>query len=230
MRKLIAITQVTLDGVMQSPGGPEEDPRNGFTHGGWVMPFWDDALNQAIGETIAGEFDMLLGRRTYEIFAAVGARRRKAAVREQRSSARPHSGRDAKHAQGRPHQHLPTAPPVRSKPGRSDWKCHQKRNCTNQTTPPNKGCGPGFSVRSLPAQGSIQGSFPAKFPTHNPTHNLICLVRLTRCLAVPACLLSRCNTYCHGRGRGFESRRPRHFKSKTYRKPSDSAWARKGTK
>ena len=70
MRKLIAITQVTLDGVMQSPGGPEEDPRNGFTHGGWVMPFWDDALNQAIGETIAGEFNMLLGRRTYEIFAA----------------------------------------------------------------------------------------------------------------------------------------------------------------
>ena len=70
MRKLIAITQVTLDGVMQSPGGPEEDPRNGFTHGGWVMPFLDDALNQAIGETIASEFDMLLGRRTYEIFAA----------------------------------------------------------------------------------------------------------------------------------------------------------------
>lgn len=70
MRKVIAITQVTLDGVMQSPGGPEEDPRNGFTHGGWAMPFLDDALSQAIGETIAGEFDMLLGRRTYEIFAA----------------------------------------------------------------------------------------------------------------------------------------------------------------
>jgi dihydrofolate reductase len=70
MRKIIAITQVTLDGVMQAPGGPEEDPRNGFTHGGWAMPFLDDGLNQAIGETIAGEFDMLLGRRTYEIFAA----------------------------------------------------------------------------------------------------------------------------------------------------------------
>jgi dihydrofolate reductase len=70
MRKLIAITQITLDGVMQSPGGPEEDPRNGFTHGGWAMPFVDDVLSQAIGETIAGEFDMLLGRRTYEIFAA----------------------------------------------------------------------------------------------------------------------------------------------------------------
>src|SRR5437667_10345891 len=70
MRNIIAITQVTLDGVMQSPGGPEEDPRNGFTQGGWAMPFLDDALNQAIGETIAGEFDMLFGRRTYEIFAA----------------------------------------------------------------------------------------------------------------------------------------------------------------
>ena len=70
MRKLVAITQVTLDGVMQAPGGREEDPRNGFTHGGWAMPFLDDGLNQAIGETIAGEFDMLLGRRTYEIFAA----------------------------------------------------------------------------------------------------------------------------------------------------------------
>jgi dihydrofolate reductase len=70
VRKIIAITQVTLDGIMQSPGASEEDPRNGFTHGGWAMPFLDDALSQAIGETIAGEFDMLLGRRTYEIFAA----------------------------------------------------------------------------------------------------------------------------------------------------------------
>jgi Dihydrofolate reductase len=70
MRNIIAITQVTLDGVMQSPGGPEEDPGNGFTHGGWAMPLVDDALMQAIGKTIAGEFDLLLGRRTYEIFAA----------------------------------------------------------------------------------------------------------------------------------------------------------------
>ncbi len=69
MRKIIAITQVTLDGVMQAPGGPEEDPANGFTHGGWAMPFVDDAAIQVIDETIAGEFDMLLGRRTYEIFA-----------------------------------------------------------------------------------------------------------------------------------------------------------------
>ena len=69
MRKIIAITQVSLDGVMQSPGGAEEDPRNGFTHGGWAMPFATDAGRQAIGEIMAEEFDMLLGRRTYQIFA-----------------------------------------------------------------------------------------------------------------------------------------------------------------
>jgi dihydrofolate reductase len=70
MRKIIAITQVSVDGVMQGPGGPEEDPTNGFTRGGWAMPFVDEGVNQAIGETMAGEFDMLLGRRTYQIFAA----------------------------------------------------------------------------------------------------------------------------------------------------------------
>lgn len=69
MRKIIAITQVSLDGVMQAPGGPEEDPSNGFAHGGWAMHFASDAGRQAIGEIIADEFDLLLGRRTYEIFA-----------------------------------------------------------------------------------------------------------------------------------------------------------------
>src|SRR5215467_16261507 len=69
MRKIIAITQVTLDGVMQAPGGPEEDRSNGFGHGGWAMPFVDDAAGQVIDEIISNEFDMLLGRRTYEIFA-----------------------------------------------------------------------------------------------------------------------------------------------------------------
>jgi dihydrofolate reductase len=69
-RKIIAITHVTLDGVMQAPGGPEEDPRNGFTHGGWSMAFGDDASGQVINEIIASEFGLLLGRRTYEIFAA----------------------------------------------------------------------------------------------------------------------------------------------------------------
>jgi dihydrofolate reductase len=70
MRKIIAITQLSLDGVMQGPGGPEEDPSNGFNLGGWAMPFVDQAANQVIEETIADEFDLLLGRRTYQIFAA----------------------------------------------------------------------------------------------------------------------------------------------------------------
>jgi dihydrofolate reductase len=69
MRKLIAINQLTLDGVMQGPGDPEEDPRNGFNHGGWITGLGDDAPFQAIGKTIAGKFDMLWGRRTYEVFA-----------------------------------------------------------------------------------------------------------------------------------------------------------------
>ena len=70
MRQIIALTQVTVDGIMQAPGGPEEDPSNGFTHGGWAMPFGDEVLRRVIDETMAEEFDMLLGRRTYQIFAA----------------------------------------------------------------------------------------------------------------------------------------------------------------
>lgn len=70
MRKIIAITHVTLDGIMQSPGGPEEDPRGGFTQGGWATPFRDEAGGKALGEIMSSEFDLLLGRRTYEIFAA----------------------------------------------------------------------------------------------------------------------------------------------------------------
>jgi len=70
MRKIIAITHVTLDGIMQSPGGPEEDPRGGFTQGGWAMHFSDEAGGEALGKIMSGEFDLLLGRRTYEIFAA----------------------------------------------------------------------------------------------------------------------------------------------------------------
>jgi dihydrofolate reductase len=70
MRRIIAITQVSLDGVMQGPGGPEEDRSNGFTHGGWAMPFGDDVVMQTLNKTVAGEFDLLLGRRTYEIWAA----------------------------------------------------------------------------------------------------------------------------------------------------------------
>ncbi len=69
MRKLIAITHVTLDGIMQAPGGPEEDPRGGFAHGGWAMRS-DESVGEALDKIMAGDFDLLLGRRTYEIFAA----------------------------------------------------------------------------------------------------------------------------------------------------------------
>jgi len=70
MREIIVIMQITLDGVVQGPGGPEEDPRNGFTHGGWAMPFGDAVLHQVLGETIAEEFDLLLGRWTYELWTS----------------------------------------------------------------------------------------------------------------------------------------------------------------
>ena len=70
MRKVIAGTFVSLDGVMQAPGAPEEDTTGGFEHGGWVFPYWDDITGQAIDELFAAPFDLLLGRTTYEIFAA----------------------------------------------------------------------------------------------------------------------------------------------------------------
>jgi len=70
MRKLIAAAFVSLDGVMQAPGGPEEDPTGGFDHGGWTFPYFDDAGGAAVMEMFASPFDLLLGRRTYEIFAA----------------------------------------------------------------------------------------------------------------------------------------------------------------
>ncbi|MBK8020827.1 MAG: dihydrofolate reductase [Chloroflexi bacterium] len=69
MRKLVVLTFVTLDGVMQAPGGPEEDPSGGFTHGGWVVPYFDDFLGSVMDEQMGRPFDLLLGRRTFEIFA-----------------------------------------------------------------------------------------------------------------------------------------------------------------
>lgn len=69
MRKIIVLTFVTMDGVMQAPGGPEEDPSGGFTFGGWTVPYFDDFLGQAMTEQMNRPFDLLLGRKTYEIFA-----------------------------------------------------------------------------------------------------------------------------------------------------------------
>jgi dihydrofolate reductase len=70
MRKVIVSTFLSLDGVMQAPGGPEEDPTGGFTLGGWSVNFWDDSMGQRMGEAMSEPFDLLLGRKTYEIFAA----------------------------------------------------------------------------------------------------------------------------------------------------------------
>jgi dihydrofolate reductase len=70
MRKIVTAAFVSLDGVMQAPGGPSEDTSHGFEHGGWLAPLWDDALEEAIGELFAARFDLLLGRKTYDIFAA----------------------------------------------------------------------------------------------------------------------------------------------------------------
>ena len=69
MRKIIVLTFVTLDGVMQAPGGPEEDPAGSFTAGGWTVPYFDDFLGQTMTGQMDRPFDLLLGRKTYEIFA-----------------------------------------------------------------------------------------------------------------------------------------------------------------
>jgi dihydrofolate reductase len=70
MRKLIVSTFLSLDGVMQAPGGPEEDDSDGFALGGWSVNYWDEQMGQIMGEAMSTPFDLLLGRRTYDIFAA----------------------------------------------------------------------------------------------------------------------------------------------------------------
>jgi len=70
MRKVITGAFVSLDGVMQAPGGPEEDPTGGFKLGGWVAPFADEVFGKAVEQLFTPPYDLLLGRKTYEIFAA----------------------------------------------------------------------------------------------------------------------------------------------------------------
>jgi dihydrofolate reductase len=70
MRRIIGGAFQSLDGVMQAPGGPTEDPTGGFALGGWSATFWDEAMGQAMGGLFERPFDLLLGRKTYEIFAA----------------------------------------------------------------------------------------------------------------------------------------------------------------
>ena len=70
MRKIRGSVFVSLDGVMQAPGGPTEDPTGGFAHGGWLPQFFDEDVGSAIDAFFGADYDLLLGRRTYEIFAA----------------------------------------------------------------------------------------------------------------------------------------------------------------
>ena len=70
MRKIIVLEHISLDGVIQAPGGPEEDTSGGFAYGGWSAPFDDDILRAALQKQMSKPFDLLLGRKTFDIWAA----------------------------------------------------------------------------------------------------------------------------------------------------------------
>lgn len=69
MRKIIVLEFLTLDGVMQAPGGSEEDTREGFKYGGWTFPYFDEFMGKVMARQMKGKYDLLLGRKTYDIFA-----------------------------------------------------------------------------------------------------------------------------------------------------------------
>ena len=70
MRELTVNTFLSLDGVMQAPGGPDEDPDGGFELGGWSVTYWDEVMGEVMDAAMAAPFDLLLGRRTFDIFEA----------------------------------------------------------------------------------------------------------------------------------------------------------------
>lgn len=69
MRKIVVLSFISVDGVMQAPGGPEEDTSGGFKYGGWTFPYFDEADGKIMSEQMSGQYDLLLGRKTYDIFA-----------------------------------------------------------------------------------------------------------------------------------------------------------------
>lgn len=69
MRKIIVLEFLTLDGIMQAPGGPKEDTSGNFTYGGWTAPYFDDFSGKVMAKQMSGQYDLLLGRKTYDIFA-----------------------------------------------------------------------------------------------------------------------------------------------------------------
>ena len=70
MRKIVVLMFITLDGVLQAPGGPEEDPSENFAYGGWQAPYADEFMGSVMGKQMSEPFDLLLGRKTYDIFAS----------------------------------------------------------------------------------------------------------------------------------------------------------------
>lgn len=72
MRKLIVLEHLSLDGVIQAPGGPEEDTSGGFAHGGWIAPYSDDVLGTVLRRQMNMPFDLLLGRKTFDIGSRSG--------------------------------------------------------------------------------------------------------------------------------------------------------------
>lgn len=70
MRKIVVLTFISLDGVMQAPGGPEEDKTGDFKYGGWTVPYWDDFSGEEMSKQMGMPFELLLGRKTYDIFAS----------------------------------------------------------------------------------------------------------------------------------------------------------------
>lgn len=90
MRKLAVLSFVTLDGVMQSPSTPEEDPSDGFTQGGWAAPYWEGVMGHVKQTAMAQPYDILFGRRTYDIFASHWPNAPKSYVRDFLNAAQKH--------------------------------------------------------------------------------------------------------------------------------------------